>query len=51
LTKDAVAQRDLFEGDLRQRQEAIDQTVDAIRRQHGADAIQRGSLLGRDSNE
>jgi DNA polymerase-4 len=45
LIRDGMVQRGLFDTHLRQRQQALDQAVDAIRRQFGTDAIQRGSLL------
>lgn len=48
LTREAVAQGDLFDAGQRQRQEALDQTIDSIRGQFGGAAIQRGSLLGRE---
>jgi hypothetical protein len=51
LTRDAVAQGDLFDGGLRQRQQAIDETVDAIRGEFGTDAIQRGASLDRPGEE
>jgi DNA polymerase-4 len=47
LTREMVEQRDLFDGALRARQSALDQTMDAIRGQFGPGAIQRGSLLDR----
>jgi hypothetical protein len=40
-------QRDLFEDGDHQRQEALDQAVDAIRDQFGTAAIRRSSLLER----
>jgi DNA polymerase-4 len=46
LTSDSAVQRDLFDGAERERQGALDQTIDAIRGQFGAAAIRRGSLLG-----
>jgi DNA polymerase IV len=45
LTRDAVVQGLLFDEDQRQRQRAVDQAMDAIRRQFGNGAIRRGSLL------
>jgi DNA polymerase-4 len=47
LTRAPVVQHGLFDGDQRERQGQLDQTVDAIRHQFGSDAIQRGSLLQR----
>jgi DNA polymerase-4 len=45
LTCDATVQGNLFEGDWRQRQGALDRTLDRIRGQFGDGAIRRGSLL------
>jgi DNA polymerase-4 len=45
LTRDQAVQGQLFEDGGRKRQTALDQAVDAIRRQIGSTAIQRGSLL------
>jgi DNA polymerase-4 len=45
LTRDAHVQGDLFDGGRGKRGEALDQAVDAIREQFGADAIRRGSGL------
>lgn len=45
LTRDAAVQGDLFDASLRERQQSLDQTIDAIREQFGAAAIQRASLL------
>jgi DNA polymerase-4 len=45
LTRDQAVQGQLFEDGGRKRQTALDQAVDAIRRQLGSTAIQRGSLL------
>jgi DNA polymerase-4 len=50
LTSDTAVQRDLFDGAVRERQGALDQTIDAIRGQFGAGAIRRGSLLGREAS-
>ena len=47
LTREPLVQGDLFEGELRQRQGALDQAVDAIRTRFGTDSIQRGSLIDR----
>ena len=44
LTREAAVQADLFEGDIRQRQEALDETIDRIRDEFGTPAICRGSL-------
>ena len=51
LTREAVVQGDLFDGEVRRRQQALDQTIDAIRQQLGTNAIQRGSLLDRPDQE
>jgi DNA polymerase-4 len=48
LTCDPAVQHGLFDGEVRQRQGAIDQAIDAIRGQFGTGAIHRGSLLDRD---
>lgn len=42
LARPGNVQASLFDGEQRQRQAAIDQTMDAIRDRFGADAIQRG---------
>jgi DNA polymerase-4 len=47
LTKTPVIQPGLFEGDQPERQNHLDQAIDAIRNQFGNGAIQRGSLLER----
>jgi DNA polymerase-4 len=47
LSREAALQGDLFDGGQRQRRQALDKTVDAIRDQFGAGAIRRGSSLGR----
>jgi DNA polymerase-4 len=47
LAKGAAVQGDLFDEGSRQRQSALDQAVDAIRRQFGTAAVQRGSLVER----
>jgi DNA polymerase-4 len=46
LTADEAQQGDLFDGGSRQRQESLDQTVDAIRGRFGKGALRRGSGLG-----
>lgn len=51
LTSETAVQGDLFDGALCQRQGALDQAVDAIRGQFGAEAIHRASLLGSRSDE
>jgi DNA polymerase-4 len=48
LTREAAVQGDLFDGGQRQRRQALDRTVDAIRDQFGVAAIRRGSSLDRD---
>jgi DNA polymerase IV len=47
LTRDPVVQRDLFDCGERARQQSLDETIDAIRKQHGSAAVRRGSFLGR----
>jgi DNA polymerase IV len=47
LTRETLVQRDLFAADKHERQSALDRTIDAIRGQFGAGAIQRGSLVER----
>jgi DNA polymerase-4 len=47
LAREGAIQGDLFEHAERTRQGALDQTIDQIRRQLGSTAIQRGSLLNR----
>jgi DNA polymerase-4 len=47
LTRDAGAQRDLFESMDCRREKALDETIDTIRAQFGTGSIQRGSLLDR----
>jgi DNA polymerase-4 len=49
LTREAVTQSGLFDTDLRQRQQVLDKTVDAIRKEFGADGIQRASQLDHDT--
>jgi hypothetical protein len=41
------AQGDLFDAGLRRRQQALDQTIDAIRGQFGRSAVKRGNLIGK----
>lgn len=48
LSRGAVVQGDLFAGDWRDRQQALDQAKDAIRRRFGDDAIRRAETLRRD---
>ena len=50
LTRETAVQRGLFDDGARQRQTALDRTVDAIRGQFGTGAIRRGSLLGHSGN-
>jgi DNA polymerase-4 len=50
LTRDSAVQRNLFDADERQKQQSLDQTIDAIRGQFGAAAVRRGSLLDRTKN-
>jgi DNA polymerase-4 len=45
LARQGAVQRQLFDGELRERQAALDRAVDAIRGQFGTGAIRRGSLL------
>ena len=45
LTRDVAVQGDLFEAPQRQKQNALDQTIDTIRGTFGAGAIRRGSLV------
>src|SRR5262249_9111338 len=45
LTREPAAQGDLFQPHNRQREGALDQTVDTIRAQFGTTSIQRGVLL------
>jgi DNA polymerase-4 len=51
LTRDAAVQAGLFDNEMRQRQQALDQAVDDIREAFGKDAVQRGSLLNRPGEE
>lgn len=45
LTAAGAVQGQLFDGELRERRTALDQTIDTIRGQFGSAAIQRGSLI------
>jgi DNA polymerase IV len=47
LTREHVVQGDLFEGQLDERPNALDKSIDAIRARFGTGAIQRGSLFDR----
>lgn len=47
LTRDAAVQRNLFDAAEHDRQQSLDQTIDAIRGQFGAAAVRRGSLVDR----
>jgi DNA polymerase IV len=47
LTQEAAVQGDLFESDSQTRLGKLDRTIDAIRHQFGAAAIQRGRLVGK----
>jgi DNA polymerase-4 len=47
LTRNAAEQRSLFDAGERERQQSLDQTIDAIRGQFGAAAVRRGSLVDR----
>jgi DNA polymerase-4 len=51
LVRDAPVQGDLFDGEWQTRQRALDQTVDAIRREFGDDALRRASSLERRKNK
>jgi DNA polymerase-4 len=52
LTRDPVVQRGLFDEETREKQNALDKVVDAIRGQFGTEAIRRGSLLdGRNNRD
>jgi DNA polymerase-4 len=44
LTREPVAQRELFEADAHERDSALDRAIDAIRAQFGGGAIQRGGM-------
>jgi DNA polymerase-4 len=45
LTRTGPVQGDLFDGHQRERRQALDETIDAIRGEFGKAAIQRGSLV------
>jgi DNA polymerase-4 len=45
LTREPIAQGNLFEEDSHPRQAALDQTIDSIRAQFGTGSVRRGSLL------
>jgi DNA polymerase-4 len=47
LTSETAAQRSLFDSNERDRQHALDQTVDAIRKQFGSSAVRRGAVVDR----
>jgi DNA polymerase-4 len=47
LARDGAVQRGLFDGEVVEKQSALDRAVDAIRGQFGTEAIRRGSLLDR----
>ena len=47
LTHEAVVQGGLFDGEMRRRQQALDQTIDAIRQKLVTNAIRRASQLER----
>jgi len=49
LTREPAVQGDLFQPENRQREGALDQTIDTIRAQFGTGSIQRGVLLDRPS--
>jgi DNA polymerase IV len=51
LVRAGAVQGQLFEANLRARQTALDQTIDAIRGQFGTEAIQRGSLVDGPASE
>ena len=51
LTREAAVQGDLFEAPLRQKQDALDQTIDTIRGTFGDGAIRRGSLVDGAGNQ
>jgi DNA polymerase-4 len=51
LTRDPVAQGDLFEQNANPKHAALDQTIDTIRTQFGGAAIKRGSLVDRPLEE
>jgi DNA polymerase-4 len=45
LTRDAAVQGNLFDAGRRERQQSLDQTIDAVRGQFGANALRRANLL------
>lgn len=47
LARTGSVQTGLFDGDLREKQTALDQAIDAIRVQFGTEAIRRGRLVDR----
>jgi DNA polymerase-4 len=47
LVRSESARGDLFDADLRRKQQALDETIDAIRGQFGRSAVRRGNLIGR----
>jgi DNA polymerase-4 len=47
VLRSAGIQSELFDSGLRRRQQALDETVDAIRGQFGRGAVRRGNLIGR----
>jgi len=51
LARAGAVQGDLFESGLRERQMALDQAIDAIRKQFGNEALQRGRLIDRTASE
>jgi hypothetical protein len=52
LRRETALQGDLFDGEVRERRQVLDRTVDTIRVQFGAAAVRRGSSLDRsDKNE
>ncbi|HXY34303.1 MAG TPA: hypothetical protein VEI07_08755, partial [Planctomycetaceae bacterium] len=51
LTSESAVQRRLFDADDHSRQRSLDQTVDAIRKQFGTTAVQRGAILDRVEKE
>jgi len=51
LARAGAVQGDLFESSLRERQTALDRTIDAIRKEFGNEALQRGRLIERTASE
>ena len=45
LTTDTATQGDLFDGEQKKKQQALDRAVDAVREQFGKGAVRRGNLL------